>query len=147
MVQRKAWRSVVGELVVPLAPIAIGAATGYVALVVTTVWNRNFCLPVSAHEEKWQCDAGLVALAVTYFAAALVATLTANRHRIASELLAVVALFVANGWSPYVSFMFFGEHWYQSKLTLLFAVAPSLAGVAVAVLVPRKSRSDEQTGL
>jgi hypothetical protein len=129
------------EHMVPLTATVIGAISGYIGLVLTTLWTRNLCLPVSAHEEKWQCDAGFVGLATAYFVASFVAALIANRHKIVSGLVALVALFVANGWTPYVSFMFFGERWYQNKWALVFAAAPAVAGVLAGVLVRRRGRA------
>ena len=122
----------------PPAAIATGAIAGCIALALTTVWARNLCLPLSAHEEKWQCDVTFFGLATTYFASSFVAALMANRHRIISGRAALVALFAVHAWTPYFSLMFFGERWYQNKYALLFAAAPAFVGVLVGVLVRRR---------
>jgi hypothetical protein len=127
---------------IPQAAIATGALSGCIALALTSVWARNLCLPISAHEEKWQCDVAFFGVAAAYFASSFVAALLANRHKIMSGLAALVGLFVAHAWTPYFSLMFFGERWYQNKYALLFAGVPALAGVLVGVLVRRKGAAD-----
>ena len=126
------------ERMIAAAATAIGTASGYVGLLLTTVWARNLCLPVAAHEAKWECDATFVGVAIAYFAASLLPTLITKRHKVASAVVASGALFLAHALTPYLSLMFFGERWYQNTFALLLAVAPAVAGVLIGVLFGRR---------
>ena len=119
----------------PAAGIALGTVAGYVGLTVSTVWVRSACLPLSAHEHKWECDAGLIAVGIAYLACSFLAAWVASHHKITSGLAAFIALFAAHGLTPYLSMVFFGERWYQNPFTLYLAVAPALIGIAVATVV------------
>jgi hypothetical protein len=123
------------------AAAAIGTASGYVGLLLTTAWVRNLCLPVAAHEAKWECDAAFVGVALAYFASSLLPTLIAKRHKVASAVAASSALFLAHALTPYLSLMFFGERWYQSMFALLLAAAPAVAGVLIGMLIGRRVRA------
>jgi hypothetical protein len=120
------------------AAAAIGTASGYTGLLLTTLWTRTQCLPVAAHETKWECDAAFIAVVLAYFASSLLPTVIANRHKIASGLAASGALFLAHAFTPYLSITFFGEGWYQSPFALLLAGAPAVAGLLVGILIGRR---------
>ena len=120
------------------AAAVVGIASGYVGLLLTTVWARNLCLPVAAHDAKWECDAAFVGVAFAYFVSSLLPTLMAKRHKFASAVAASTALFLVHALTSYLSFMFFGERWYQSMFTLLLAAVPAVAGVLIGMLVARR---------
>jgi hypothetical protein len=123
---------------VAAAASAIGTASGYVGLLLTTVWARNLCLPVGAHEAKWECDAAFIGVALAYFASSLLPTLIAKRHKVASAVVASIGLFLAHALTPYLSLMFFGERWYQSMFALLLIAAPAVAGALIGMLIGRR---------
>ena len=120
------------------AAATVGTASGYVGLLLTTVWARNLCLPVAAHEAKWECDAAFVGVALAYFVSSLLPTCMGKRHKVASAVAASTALFLAHTLTPYLSLMFFGERWYQSMFALLLAAVPAVVGVLIGVLIRRR---------
>ena len=119
------------------AATVIGTAVGFAGLGLTALWMRGVCLPVSAHEAKWQCDAAIVGVALVYFGSSLLTAILANRHKIPSAVLASFALFALHAWTPYFAITFFGEHWYQNWYALVLAAAPALAGMLVGMLLHR----------
>jgi hypothetical protein len=120
---------------------AVGALLGYMVLALTVLWMRNLCLPVSAHEFKWQCEAGFWAIAATYFASSFVATFFAKRGKAPAGLFAFAALFLGHAFLPDLAIISFGKRWYLNEHALLSAVIPAMAGVAVAMLAVQRRRS------
>ena len=76
----------------PWISAAMGALAGYAGLALAVLWLFNLCLPVSAHQIKWQCEATYWLVALAYFAATFVATFFAGRRQIAVGLSAFAVL-------------------------------------------------------
>ena len=125
----------------PWISAAAGALLGYMVLALTVSWMRNLCLPVSAHEFKWQCEAGFWAIAATYLASSFVATLFAGRWNAAAGLIAFAALSLGHALLPDLDIISSGKRWYLNEHALLLAVIPAVAGVAAAVLAVQRRRS------
>jgi len=102
------------------------------------LWLRNLCLPVSAHEFKWQCEATFWAIAAAYLSCSFVATFLAERWKVAVGLIAFAVLFFGHALVPDLAIVSFGKRWYLNEHTLLFAIIPAMAGVAAAILARRK---------
>ena len=122
----------------PWLSAAVGAIPGYIVLALTVLWVFNLCLPVSAHEFKWQCEVTFWAVAAAYFGSSFVAAFFAERRKVAVGFIAFVALFLGHALAPYLAIISFGKRWYLNEYTLLFAVIPAMMGVAVAVVARRK---------
>lgn len=121
----------------PWISAIVGAVAGYALLALTVLWMRNLCLPVSAHELKWQCDAGLWAIAAVYAGSTFVAVFLARRWKVAAGLTACAVLFLGHSLVPHLALVSFGKSWYLSAHTLLFAVIPAIVGIAAAILARR----------
>jgi hypothetical protein len=129
----------------PWISAAVGALPGYVVLAATVLWVRELCLPVSAHEVKWQCEVSFWAIATAYFAASFLAAFLAARRKAAAGLAAFAALLLGHAFVPDLSLISFGKRWYLDEHTLLFAVIPAMIGGAAAMLAAgrwRLMRSD-----
>ncbi|HEY7239145.1 MAG TPA: hypothetical protein VH600_08265 [Burkholderiales bacterium] len=122
----------------PWVSAAVGALAGYAALALAALWLLHLCLPVSAHQVKWQCAATLWVVALAYFAACLVAAFCARRGAIASGLAAFAVLFLGHAVMPDLAVISFGKRWYVNEDTLLYAVIPAMVGLAVAVKRARR---------
>ena len=123
----------------PWISAAVGALAGHAVLALAVLWLLNLCLPVSAHEVKWQCEATVWLVALAYFAAAFVATLSAGRRQLAVGLIAFAVLFAGHALVPDLAIVSFGKRWYLNVHTLLFALIPTMVGMAAATLVRRKT--------
>jgi len=124
----------------PWTSAAAGALAGYAALALAVLWLLNFCLPVSAHQIKWQCEASFWLVALAYFAASFVATLFARRGQVGICLAAFALLFLGHAVVPDLAIVSFGKRWYLNGYTLYFALIPAMLGVAAATLARRKTR-------
>jgi hypothetical protein len=121
----------------PWISAAAGVLPGYAVLALAVLWLRSMCLPVSAHEFKWQCAISFWAVAAAYFGCCFVAAFLAGRWRVAVGLIAFAILFVGHALVPDLAIISFGKRWYFNGYTLSFAVIPALMGVAAAILVRR----------
>jgi hypothetical protein len=124
----------------PWISAAMGALAGHAGLVVAVLWLFNLCLPVSAHQIKWQCEATYWLVALAYFAATFVATFFAGRRQIAVGLIAFVVLFAGHALVPDLAIASFGKRWYLDGYTLFFALIPAMVGATTAILARRRTR-------
>ena len=122
----------------PWLSAAVGALAGHAVLALAVLWLLNLCLPVSAHEVKWQCEATVWLVALAYFAATFVATFFAGRRQIAIGLIAFAVLFAGHSLMPDLAIVSFGKRWYLNVHTLFFALIPTIGGLAAATVARRK---------
>ena len=125
----------------PWIAAAAGALAGYAGLVVAVLWLFNLCLPVAAHQIKWQCEATYWLVALAYLAATFVATFFAGRRQIAVGLSAFAVLFAGHALVPDLAIVSFGKRWYLGVYTLFFALIPAMVGAAAAPLARRREDS------
>ena len=119
----------------------MGALAGYAGLALAVLWLPNLCLPVSAHQIKWQCEASSWLVALAYFAASFGAALLARRGKICSGLAAFAVLFLGHAVVPHLAIVSFGRRWYLNEHTLFFALMPAMVGL-VAATFARKCSND-----
>jgi hypothetical protein len=124
----------------PWLSAVAGVVTGYIVLAFAVLWLRNMCLPVSAHEFKWQCAASFWIVAAAYFGCACVASFFATRRQVAVAVIAFAVLFLGHTVLPDLAIISFGKRWYLNAYTLLFAVIPATLGVAAALIARRQAR-------
>ena len=124
----------------PWLSAAVGALAGYAVLALAVLWLLNLCLPASAHQIKWQCEASFWLVALAYFAASFVAVFFARRRHIAVGLIAFAVLFAGHAVLPDLAIVSFGKRWYLNGYTLFFALIPAMVGVATATLARRRTR-------
>jgi len=128
----------------PWISAAVGALTGHAVLALAVLWLLNLCLPVSAHQVKWQCEATFWLVALAYFAASFVAAFFARRGAIGIGLAVFVVLFLGQALVPDLAIVSFGKRWYLNVYTLFFAIVPAMVGLAAATVVRRGRQKAER---
>jgi hypothetical protein len=125
----------------PWISAAAGALAGYAVLALAVLWLFNLCLPVSANQVKWQCEATFWLVALAYFAATFVAAFFARRAAIGVGSAAFMVLFLGHALVPDLAIVSFGKRWYLSAYTLFFALIPAMVGLAAAQARRRRENS------
>ena len=115
-----------------------GVISGYLLLALAVLWLTNLCLPVSAHEFKWQCEVNFWMVAAAYFFCCFVAAFFTRRWPATVAFSAFAVLFVGHALLPDLAIISFGKRWYLAVNTMLFAVLPAISGVVAAILARRQ---------
>lgn len=121
----------------PWLSAAAGVISGYLLLALAVLWLTNLCLPVSAHELKWQCEVSFWVVGAAYFFCSFVAAFFTRRWQATVAFIAFTVLFVGHALLPHLAIISFGKRWYLAVYVLLFAVLPAIIGAVAAILARR----------